>query len=441
MDPRELFTRVENSRAHFERFCAAIRLPRMRRVQQIFSRDEVADIPATVKAQLESSGIGARLKPGSRIAVCAGSRGVANIPLLVKATVDWIKGKGGIPFVMPAMGSHGGGTAEGQADMLRTLGITEQSVGAPVVSHMETDVVGHLPEYDLPVHVARDIMQADGCILVCRIKPHTSFRGTYESGLMKMLTIGAGKHNGALSAHSVGMEVFHNIIPLMGRQVIDKAPILGGVAAIENAFYKTAKVVALRADRFMDEEPALLRQAFAYMGRIYFDNLDVLMVDEIGKNFSGDGMDPNITGTFATPYAGKGLQAFSRIVFALSEETHGNASGLGMADFTTPKVCAAFDPVTTYTNALTAHITAASRLPLIVPDENLAVRLAIQNAIRKGAHQAPRIVHIDNTEQIEYITISEPLWEEAEQHQNVRFLSDPFTYTFTAQGEIIRHWK
>jgi hypothetical protein len=277
-----------------------------------------------------------------------------------------------------------------------------------------------MPEYDLPVHVARDIMQADGCILVCRIKPHTAFRGDYESGLMKMLTIGAGKHNGALSAHSAGMEVFHKIIPLMGKHVIAKAPVLGGLAVIENAFYETAKIVVLRAAQFMDEEPPLLREAFDYMGKIYFDDLDVLMVDEIGKNFSGDGMDPTITGTFATPYAGKGLQAFSRIVFALSEETHGNASGLGMADFTTPKVCAEFDPVTTYTNAMTAHITAASRMPLIVPDERIAVRLAIHNAIRKGAQDSPRIVHIDNTEQVEYINISEALWKEAEQHDQIR---------------------
>ena len=237
------------------------------------------------------------------------------------------------------------------------------------------------------------------------------------------------------------MEVFHKIIPMMGEQVMAKAPILGGVAAIENAFYETAKIVSLRADQFMDEDPPLLQESFRYMGRIYFDDLDVLMVDEIGKNFSGYGMDPNITGTFATPYAGKGLQAFSRIVFALSEETHGSASGLGMADFTTPKVCAEFDLITTYTNAMTSHITCSVRMPLIVPDEQIVVRLAIHNAIRKGAQASPRIVHINNTEQVEYITISEVLWAEAEQNPTIRFHSEPFEYAFDERGEIVRHWK
>ena len=439
MHSTDFLEKIERSRANCEKFCGPISLPRMRRVQQLFPRDEVKDIAATVRAELEASGMRAKIKKGGRIAVCAGSRGLANLPVLVKATVDWVREVGAEPFVMPAMGSHGGATAEGQADMLNTLGVNEKTVGAPIVSSMETKIVGQAKE-GFPVHMSVDILNSDGCIFVCRVKPHTAFRGQYESGFMKMLAIGAGKHNGALVSHHQGFGVFHEMIPKMGQCALENAPIIGGVGSIENAFYKIAKIKALRADQFMSEEPALLKQAFTYMGQIYLDNLDVLMVDEIGKNFSGDGMDPNITGTFATPYGTGGVKAESRIVFALSEETHGNATGLGTADFTTPKVFREFDPVTTYTNAMTAHISLVGKMPVVMPDEYTAFRMAIHKSTRPGAADAPRVVHIDNTEQVEYINISEALWAEAEADSRLKFVGDGFNYTFD-KGEIVRSWK
>jgi hypothetical protein len=412
----------------------------MRRVQQLFPRDEVADIAGTVKNELEASGMRSKIKKGGRIAVCAGSRGLANLSVLVKATVDWVRSVGGDPFVMPAMGSHGGATAEGQAAMLDTLGVNEKTVGAPIVSHMETRIVGEsMPGF--PVHMSVDILDSDGCIFVCRVKPHTAFRGKYESGFMKMLAIGAGKHNGALATHHLGFGVFHDMIPKMGQCALEKAPILGGVGVIENAFCKTAKIKALRAERFMAEEPALLQEAFTLMGQIYLDDLDVLMVDELGKNFSGDGMDPNITGAFATPYGTGGVKAESRIVFALSEATRGNATGLGTADFITPKVFREFDPVTTYTNAMTAHVSLVGKMPLVMPDEYTALRMGIHNSIREGGQEAPRIVHIDNTEQVEFINISEALWAEAEAHGRIKFVTEPFAYQFDGKGEIVRGWR
>jgi len=354
--------------------------------------------------------------------------------------VDWVRAAGADPFVMPAMGSHGGATAEGQADMLNTLGVNERSVGAPIISHMETRIIGEaMPGF--PLHMSVDILDSDGCIFVCRVKPHTSFRGTYESGFMKMLAIGAGKHNGALVTHRLGFGVFHEMIPKMGQCALENAPIIGGVGSIENAFYKIAKIKALRADQFMAEEPALLREAFAFMGQIYLNDLDVLMVDELGKNFSGDGMDPNITGTFATPYGSGGVKAGNRIVFALSEETHGNATGLGTADFVTSKVFKEFDPLTTYTNALTSRVTLVGKMPIVLPDEYTAFRMAIYNSIREGAQEAPRVVHIDNTEQVEFINISEALWPEAEAHERITFATEPFDYRFDSKGEIVRSWK
>lgn len=436
----DFLEKVELARPNCEKFCGPIALPRMRRVQQLFPRDEVADIAAAVRAELEASGMRAKIKKGGRIAVCAGSRGLANLPLLVKTTVEWVREVGGDPFVMPAMGSHGGATAEGQADMLNTLGVNEKTVGAPIVSNMETKIIGEAKP-GFPVHMSVDILNSDGCIFVCRVKPHTAFRGKYESGFMKMLAIGAGKHNGALVAHHQGFGVFHEMIPKIGQCALENAPIIGGLGSIENAFYKIAKVKALRADQFMAEEPALLQEAFRLMGQIYFDDLDVLMVDEIGKNFSGDGMDPNITGTFATPFGSGGVKAESRIVFALSEETHGNATGLGTADFTTPKVFREFDPVTTYTNAMTAHVSTVGKMPLVMPDEFTAFRMGIHKSVNPTAITNPRVAHIDNTEQVEFINISEALWKEAEANERIKFVSEPFEYQFDSKGEIIRHWK
>jgi len=440
MEYKDFLEKVEQSRTNCEIFCGPISLPRMRRVQQLFPRDEVADIAATVRAELEASGMKAKIKKGGRIAVCAGSRGLASLPVLVKATVDWVREAGGDPFVMPAMGSHGGATAQGQADMLDTLGVNEKTVGAPIVSHMETRIIGTAKE-GFPVHMSVDILDSDGCIFVCRVKPHTAFRGTYESGFMKMLAIGAGKHNGALVAHHQGFGAFSEMIPKIGQCALENAPIIGGVGSIENAFYKVAKVKALRADQFMSDEPALLQEAFRFMGQIIPTDLDVLLVDEIGKNFSGDGMDPNISGTFATPYGSGGVKADNRVVFALSEETHGNATGLGMADFTVPKVFREFDPITTYTNAMTARVTAIAKMPLVMPDEYTAYRMAIHRSVRPGAHQSPRVVHIDNTEQVEFINVSEGLWPEVEQDERLKFVTEPFEYQFDGKGEIVRSWK
>ncbi len=440
MEYVDFLEKLEKARPQCEKFCGPISLPRMRRVQQLFPRDEVTDIVGTVRAELEASGMKAKIKKGGRIAVCVGSRGLANLPTLVKTTVDWVREQGADPFVMPTMGSHGGATAEGQADMLNTLGVNEKTVGAPIVSHMETEIIGEAKP-GFPVHMSVDILNSDGCIFVCRVKPHTAFRGTYESGFMKMLAIGAGKHNGALSTHQQGFGVFHEMVPKMGQFALEHAPIIGGLGTIENAFYKIAKIKALRADQYLSEEPALLKEAFRFMGQIYLDDLDVLLVDEIGKNFSGDGMDPNITGTFATPFGSGGVKADSRVVFALSEETHGNATGLGTADFTTPKVFREFDPVTTYTNAMTAHISLVGKMPIVMPDEYTAFRMAIHKCIRPGSQQSPRVVHIDNTEQVEFINVSEALWDQVEQHERLKFVSEGFDYQFDGKGEIIRSWK
>ncbi len=427
--------KIQGAAAHFEKLIGDARIPRMKWARQLFPRDTVESVTAALDTGFSAPGCLDKVQPGMRIAICVGSRGIANIVSVVQHTVSAIRSRGGEPFIIPTMGSHGGATAEGQIDMLATLGVTEASVGAPIVSSLETRVVGTVLG-DVDVHVAKDALEADGVVPIARIKPHTAFRGEYESGFMKIFVIGLGKHNGALESHKYGFGVFRELIPLAGAMILDKTPVLFGVALIENAFHETCSVDVVPAERLVEEEPKLLKKAFDYMGRIYFDNLDVLVVREIGKNISGDGMDPNITGTYPTPYAGNGLQAASRVVLGLTEETHGSSIGLGMADYSTLRVFEQVDPVPTYTNALTSRVSSVAKIPVLLPHDELAIRTAIYASTTRTATN-PRIVLIKDTSDIEYIEISESLWEEAVAGGNVQLHEAEHEMAFDSDGFLI----
>ncbi len=420
----------------YNKFTQGLELPKMVKVRQSFPDDEIVDIESALMEQIANSGLQDKIKKDARVALCVGSRGVANIGLITKKTVEWVKSLGAQPFIVPAMGSHGGATNEGQAEILEEFGITQSAMGAPVISNLDTTVVDTVK--GIPVHVADDVLKADACIILCRIKPHTAFRGEYESGLMKMLAIGVGKHNGAMAVHRAGFGVFRECIPLIGQSIIDNAPIIGGIATIENAFYKTAKVVAMQASEFMEKEPALLQEAFKYMGQIYFNDLDVLIVDEIGKNFSGSGMDPNITGTFVLPYASGGVSARARIVFGISKESHGSGIGMGVVDFTTLKALEAYDPLPTYANAMTSGNFAPAKLPLIMGSEKHAMHMALYKSLGEDTTKEFDIVHIENTEQVEYITISESLYKKYANDERIEQVSEPFYYEFDEKGNLIR---
>nr|MCR4707851.1 lactate racemase domain-containing protein [Clostridiales bacterium] len=283
-------------------------VPKMFRVRQVFPRPRIAseEIPGIIDALLSEEKFASRVKPGMRIAITAGSRGIANNALTTKCIADFCKKRGAKPFVVPAMGSHGGATAEGQREVLESYGITEEYLGCPILSSMEVKKVG-VNEEGFDVCIDKNAAEADGIILGCRIKPHTAFRGPYESGLMKMMAIGLGKQVGAQQCHEQGFKNMAKNVPMWGRTILKNAPILFGVPTIENAFDETCKIVAVAAEDIEAEEPVLLKEAFSYMPRIWVDSCDVLIVDHIGKNFSGDGMDPNITGTFCTPYATGGI--------------------------------------------------------------------------------------------------------------------------------------
>ncbi len=413
-----------------------VELPRMLRVRQHFSRPFIApaDIPAAIAGQLRQERFAARIHPGMRVAITAGSRGVANVAIITRAVVDFCLAAGAKPFIVPAMGSHGGATAEGQAAVLASYGITDAAMGCPILSSMDTVPIGQTDDGH-PVHIDRNAAGADAIILCCRIKPHTAFRGPYESGIMKMMTIGLGKQHGAEICHEAGFGEMARLVPLFGRVIRDNAPIAFAVAAVENAYDETAFITALEPQQFDEEEPKLLKTAFSLMPRIFFDSCDVLIVDEIGKDISGDGMDPNVTGTFCTPYASGGIAAQRVCVLSLTAASHGNANGMGMADAITSRFWQQVDLGQSYPNAITSTVLAPVKIPPIMPSDADAIRLCLKtaNAIDR---RAPRIVRIKNTLQLGSIEVSEAMRAEAEAHSALAIESEAAPLVFDTDGNL-----
>ena len=411
-------------------------VPKMFRVRQIFPRPRIdpKEIPGIIDGLLSEEKFASRVKPGMRIAITAGSRGIANNALTTKCIADFCKKRGAKPFVVPAMGSHGGATGEGQRAVLESYGITEEYLGCPILSSMEVKKVG-VNEEGFDVCIDKNAAEADGIILGCRIKPHTAFRGPYESGLMKMMAIGLGKQVGAQQCHEQGFKNMAKNVPMWGRTILKNAPILFGVPTIENAFDETCKIVAVAAEDIEAEEPVLLKEAFGYMPRIWVDSCDVLIVDHIGKNFSGDGMDPNITGTFCTPYATGGIDAQRVAVLDLSPETHGNGIGLGYASATTQRVFDQLDLASMYPNAITCTVLGGVRIPIVMESDRECIQCCIQtcNEIDKTR---PRLVRIPNSLHLEHIQLSEAYYEEAKANPHLEIESEPEELPFDGEGNL-----
>ncbi|HIR05607.1 MAG: DUF2088 domain-containing protein [Lachnospiraceae bacterium] len=418
--------------------CNDVELPEMIRVRQKFdpSHIEKDQIVAVVRKELEQEKFDQVIRPGMRIAITSGSRGVANVALITKAIVDFVKEKGGEPFVFPAMGSHGGATAEGQKEILESYGVSESFLGCPILSSMDTVQVGNRPSDGKPVFVDRYAAEADGIILCGRIKAHTAFRGPYESGLLKMSVIGMGKQHGAEQVHESGFDHMAKLLPEVSRVIFDHTNILMGVGTIENAFDQTCRIKALLPDEIWEQEPELLKEAKSRMGQIYFNDIDLLVVDRIGKDISGDGMDPNVTGRFACPRTASGGISTQRIVvLGLTKATHHNANGIGMADITTRRILDETNLDATYPNAVTSTVLEVVKIPFITENDQTAIRLGIRtcNEIDKSN---PRIVRIRDTMHVEEIEISKALLPEAEGNPNIEILGGPYRWEFDEDGNL-----
>lgn len=412
-----------------------IPLPRMIKVRQTFPSHEVTDLVRAIKAQFENPEIEKKVKPGMKVAVAVGSRGVARIADVAEAVVAELKRLGACPFVVPCMGSHGGATAEGQKMILSNLGVTEEKVGCSIVSSMEVVQIGQL-ENGLPVYIDKHAYEADGIVVINRVKPHTAFRGNNESGLVKMITIGLGKQKGADSCHAYSFKYMAENIINMARISLSKANILFGVAVVENAYDRIAKLVVVPSEKLIETDRQLLIEAKQNMAHIKFSEFDVLIVDRIGKEISGDGMDPNITGRYPTPYASGGPVINKVVILDLTDKTHGNANGMGMADFTTKTLFEKMDRQATYANCLTSTVTNSVRLPVILDNDKEAVAAAIKTCNARDI-SAARVIRIQDTLHLGEIWISESLLEAAKGLEGIEIIGTPEELKFDAGGKLL----
>lgn len=413
-----------------------VHIPKMFKVRQVFPRPLIKpeEIPEVVRRELSKEKFANQIKPGMNIAVTAGSRGIANVAIITKAITDFLATKGANPFVVPAMGSHGGATAEGQIEVLKGYGITEEYLGCPIKSSMEVKMIGYTEEGQ-EVFIDKNAAEADGIIISCRIKPHNAFRGKYESGIMKMMAVGLGKQVGAEQVHSQGMNNIAKNIPLIGNAIIKNAPILFAVPCIENAFDETCKIVGVNKDEIAEEEPKLLQEAFANMPNIIVGQCDVLVVDEIGKNYSGTGVDPNITGTFSTKYASGGVKVQRTAMLNLSEESHGNGLGTGLASAITKRIFDKLDLEKMYPNCITSTVLESARIPCVVSSDKEAIQICIRTCVNIDKDNV-RIVRIPNSLHIEHIMLSEAYYEEVKKYPNLVIESEPEYLEFDEEGNL-----
>jgi hypothetical protein len=416
----------------------SLHLPCLVPVEQMFPKTKIEDIANTIQCQFNNNDIKKKVAPGMKVAIAVGSRGIADLQQVVAAVVREIKHYGALPFIVPAMGSHGGATAEGQTEILAEYGIVEQNVGAPIVASMETVEVGQT-DSGLPLYFDKHAFEADTLVLIARIKPHTDFKGSVESGLLKMMAIGLGKHKGAAMIHSQGFDMFPSLIPEVGRILLEKKPATLGVAIIENACDEIAIIQVITSEEIYETEAGLLIEAKKHMPRLFMDEIDVLIVDEIGKEISGSGMDPNITGRSGVPNGGSfdAPRIQKIIVRDITEKSHGNATGIGLADITTKRLVDKIDFHAMYTNCITSTVLTGAKIPVVMSSDQEALKVAVQTCNRVRPETA-KIVWIKNTLQIQQIYISEAYMEQNQSFDNVNIVGDPFPIQFDEQGNLVR---
>ena len=413
-----------------------VALPRMARIRQKFETPRLPNVAEAVAEQIGREDIRARVRPGMTVAVGCGSRGIANLAECVRAVVGGLKALGAKPFVFPAMGSHGGATSAGQRKVLESYSVTEESAGCPIRSAMETVELGRL-EDGMPVFMDRCAAEADGVVLIARVKPHTNFRASIESGLVKMMTIGMGKMTGAAELHTRGMDTFGELLPKTAEFIMARKNILFGIAMVENACEQTALLEVIAGEAILRREPELLRKARALMARLYFDEIDVLIVERMGKNISGAGMDPNVTGRNLRSIEWETRPRVQKIVaLGLTPETHGNATGVGAADVITMRLYRQMDIAQTYANVITSAYLDGAAIPIVMNTDKEAISLAVKTAIRVKP-QALRLVRIHNTLDLGLIEVSEAMLPIiSAEPSRFEILSAPAPLNFDAQGNL-----
>lgn len=416
---------------------SGIKIPRMIEARQVFKRPRIEDGGEETRKALEQSGVGGRICQGDSVAITAGSRGIDNIVPVIRETVRFVKDRGGEPFIIPAMGSHGGATAKGQKEILDSLGITEEACGCPVKATMETVCIGYTEEDHLPVYVDDYAFHADKTILINRVKPHPSFNGEIESGILKMAVIGLGKQKGAALCHSLGMVHMSENIKKIGSYILSHGNVIFGIGLVENAYDETAGIHVIKAENILKEEPVLLKEAYSNFPKIAIPKYDVLLVEETGKNISGAGMDTMIISRYT--HDGIEKDPHQQIIcgLRLTEETHGNACGMGLLDVIPEKYKEQIDFMNTYPNLITSRIYNSAKMPMVVDNDKVAIQTSIHGCMGID-YNKPKMIWIKNTLDIGRIFISEFLLEEALKYPEIQIVGQPFEMEFRENGDLVR---
>jgi len=416
-------------------------LPKIFKLRQKIGGPRLQDIEEHVNGLLGQFGIQDRVKRGERIALTAGSRGIKDKPKVLRVIIERLKDLGASPYIVPSMGSHGGATTEGQIEVLESLGITEQSMGAPIVSSLKVQEIGKT-RFGTPVLIDKNILKADKIVVVNRIKLHTDFKGEVESGLIKMMVIGMGKPEGAMMVHRLTIRHgFPAVLAEVGSIILRKLPIFFGMGIIENPYDETTFIELLRPEEMMEKEKVLLKKAKKLMPCLPFDRIDILIVDELGKNISGSGMDTNVIGR--SYFIGRAKPTKPRItrifVRDLTELTHGNACGIGMADYTTKRCVEKIDYPSTYINCLTGMTPENGRVPIFFEKDREALSMAHDNS---GVFDPKdlRILWIKNTLELENLYASQPFLKEVRSTPKLEILGKPFELPFDESGNLISQW-
>jgi hypothetical protein len=413
-------------------------IPQIFRIRQSFPEVRVADVAAEVRDELRRLKLEEKIKPGESVAITAGSRGITNIHVIVRAAAQYFQSLGAKPFIVPSMGSHAGATAEGQRAMIESYGITEEFCGCPIRASMETVVVCQSVQ-KFPVYFDRHAFEADHVLVCARVKPHTDFSGEIESGLMKMMLIGLGNHDGAKIYHRAFQDFsFGEIIESVGREVLARCPIVAGLAIIENGYEETARVEALLPADFLEREKKLLVLARELLPRLPVERLDLLLIDEIGKNVSGTGMDTNVVGRKFNE-AQASADEFPKVrrvaVRSLTEATHGNALGIGLADYCTKRLIEAIDFRALHINCMTSARLAVGQLPLAFETDRQMIDAALSTI---GLTEPPdsRILWVRNTRELLEMECSSALLDEMRERENVEIASQTRDFPFQPDGNL-----
>jgi hypothetical protein len=416
--------------------------PKMFKIRQKINAPRVENIERRVNELLDQFEIQKKVKRGERIALTAGSRGIKDKPRVLKTIVERLKDLGASPYLVPCMGSHGGATAEGQTEVLQSYGITEQAVGAPVVSSVEVEKIAKT-KFGTPVLIDKNILKADKIIVVNRIKLHTDFKGEFESGLIKMMVIGMGKPEGAMMVHRLTIKHgFPAVLTEVGSIILKKLPIFFGMGILENPFDETAFVELLNPQQMFEQEKALLKKARGLMPRLPFEQVDILIVDELGKNVSGAGMDTNVIGRCHSINHQKPKRPRITRIFVrdLTEASHGNACGIGMAEYTTRRLVDKIDYPSTHINSITGMTPENGRVPVFFEQDREALETAHYNS---GVFNPKdlRIVWIKNTLELQHFYASQPFLKEARSNPKLEILGKPFDLPFDESGNLISKWN